>query len=267
MLVLVRSRRDEVTAKARPARSVELATGRVTLAGMSERREQADRDDPVRDEIAAVVGRARDAARAIEHYTQEQVDELVTAVAWAVVRKDHAEALARLAVDEGGFGNYADKVAKINKRVTGVLADMSGIAHRRGGGAAAVSGAGEDRQAGRRGGRADPDHRPGRHPAGQGPVRAEGPQRDHLRPASADPAGHRGGRRVHARGLRAGRRARGPGAVTARAVTAEDAGADAPGRPGGGYRRGRHGTRRVQLRHPRLRGRRRQCGARGGRDR
>src|SRR5215472_15912960 len=88
------------------------------------RAEQAGGD--VRGEIAAVVGRAREAARAIEHYSQEQVDELVTAVAWAVVRKDHAEALARQAVDEGGFGNYADKVAKINKRVIGVLADMSG---------------------------------------------------------------------------------------------------------------------------------------------
>src|SRR4029077_14022589 len=80
----------------------------------------------VREESAAVVRRARAAARAIEHYSQERVDELVTAVAWAVVRKDHAEALARQAVDEGGFGNYADKVAKINKRVIGVLADMSG---------------------------------------------------------------------------------------------------------------------------------------------
>jgi len=82
---------------------------------------------PVAGEVAAVVARARAAARAIESYTQEQVDELVTAVAWAVVRKDHAETLARLAVDEGGFGNYADKVAKIHKRVTGVLADMSGL--------------------------------------------------------------------------------------------------------------------------------------------
>jgi sulfoacetaldehyde dehydrogenase len=81
----------------------------------------------VQDEIGVVMGRARAAAQAIEHYTQQQVDDLVTAVAWAVVRKDHAEALARLAVDEGGFGNYADKVAKINKRVTGVLADMSGL--------------------------------------------------------------------------------------------------------------------------------------------
>jgi sulfoacetaldehyde dehydrogenase len=92
---------------------------------MSERSNQAD--DSVRDEIAAVVERARAAARAIEDYTQEQVDELVTAVAWAVVRKDRAEALARLAVDEGGFGNYADKVTKINKRVVGVLADMTGM--------------------------------------------------------------------------------------------------------------------------------------------
>jgi sulfoacetaldehyde dehydrogenase len=78
-------------------------------------------------EVAQVVARARAAAGAIESYTQEQVDELVTAVAWAVVRKDHAEALARLAVDEGGFGNYTDKVAKISKRVTGVLADMTGL--------------------------------------------------------------------------------------------------------------------------------------------
>lgn len=41
------------------------------------------------------------------------------AVAWNVVRKDHAERLAQLAVDEGGFGNYSDKLVKINKRVTG----------------------------------------------------------------------------------------------------------------------------------------------------
>lgn len=92
---------------------------------MSEGKQQPD--STVRDEVGAVVARARAAARAIEDYSQQQVDELVTAVAWAVVRKDHAETLARLAVDEGGFGNYADKVAKINKRVIGVLADMTGL--------------------------------------------------------------------------------------------------------------------------------------------
>jgi sulfoacetaldehyde dehydrogenase len=87
----------------------------------------SERDEQVRAEVAAVVARARAAARAVENYTQEQVDELVTAVAWAVVRKDRAEALARLAVDEGGFGNYQDKVTKIGKRVIGVLADMTGM--------------------------------------------------------------------------------------------------------------------------------------------
>ncbi|HEX7657927.1 MAG TPA: aldehyde dehydrogenase family protein [Pseudonocardiaceae bacterium] len=78
----------------------------------------------VTDEVAAIVARARAAQQAIEHYSQEQTDELCTAVAWAVARPERAEQLAKLAVDEGGFGNYADKVAKINKRVLGVLADM-----------------------------------------------------------------------------------------------------------------------------------------------
>lgn len=87
----------------------------------------APADTDVAAEIGAVVGRAHAAMREIEHYSQEQVDALVTAVAWQVVRPDHAEALARLAVDEGGFGKYADKVIKINKRVVGVLDDMTGV--------------------------------------------------------------------------------------------------------------------------------------------
>ena len=75
-------------------------------------------------EVSEVIVRARAAQAAIANYTQEQVDELCTAVAWAVARPERAQALAKLAVDEGGFGNYDDKVTKINKRVLGVLADM-----------------------------------------------------------------------------------------------------------------------------------------------
>ncbi len=78
-------------------------------------------------DISETVARARAAQAAIADYTQEQVDELCTAVAWAVARKDRAEALAQLAVDEGAFGNYADKVVKINKRVLGVLSDMRSV--------------------------------------------------------------------------------------------------------------------------------------------
>lgn len=77
--------------------------------------------------VAQTVRRAREAQAAIADYSQEQVDELVTAVAWSVVRKDRAEALAQVAVDEGSFGNYADKVVKINRRVLGVLADLRSL--------------------------------------------------------------------------------------------------------------------------------------------
>ncbi|MDQ3773122.1 MAG: aldehyde dehydrogenase family protein [Pseudomonadota bacterium] len=78
-------------------------------------------------EVRDLIGRARQAQEAIERYTQQQIDALTTAVAWSVVRQDRAEALAKLAVDEGGFGNYADKVTKIRNRLMGTLADIAGV--------------------------------------------------------------------------------------------------------------------------------------------
>ncbi|MGR9053008.1 MAG: aldehyde dehydrogenase family protein [Gammaproteobacteria bacterium] len=78
-------------------------------------------------EIGALIDRARAAQQAIEGYSQAQTDRLTAAVAWSVVRQDRAEALARLAVDEGGFGNYDDKVAKIRNRIMGTLADINTV--------------------------------------------------------------------------------------------------------------------------------------------
>jgi acyl-CoA reductase-like NAD-dependent aldehyde dehydrogenase len=78
-------------------------------------------------DVIEVVARARAAPAAVADYSQEQVDALVTAVAWAVVRKDAAATLARMAADEGGFGNEPDKLTKINRRVMGVLGDLRGV--------------------------------------------------------------------------------------------------------------------------------------------
>lgn len=78
----------------------------------------------VRTEVDALVERARVAQRSIEGYSQGEVDDLVAAVGWSVVQ--HREELARVAVEEGGFGDYASKVTKIRLRVTGVLKDMQG---------------------------------------------------------------------------------------------------------------------------------------------
>lgn len=77
--------------------------------------------------IEDLIRRAKQAQEAIEGYSQEQVDELTTAVAWSVVRQERAEALAKLAVDEGGFGNYSDKVTKIRNRIMGTLADIANV--------------------------------------------------------------------------------------------------------------------------------------------
>ena len=84
----------------------------------------ATKPDPA-IEVAAIVQRARIAQQAINDYTQEQVDALVTAVGWSIV--SNREALAQLAVDEGGFGNYESKVMKIRNRVTGLIKDMQSI--------------------------------------------------------------------------------------------------------------------------------------------
>jgi len=86
-----------------------------------------DKQESAAREVDDVVARARVAQAAIADYTQDQVDALCTAIAWAVARPERADGLAKLAVDEGGFGNYEDKVVKINKRVLGVLADMRDV--------------------------------------------------------------------------------------------------------------------------------------------
>ena len=78
-------------------------------------------------EIGELIKRARIAQRKIEGYSQADTDRLTTAVAWSVTRQNRAEELARLAVDEGGFGNYADKVVKIRNRIMGTLADMARV--------------------------------------------------------------------------------------------------------------------------------------------
>ena len=83
--------------------------------------------EPDADGIAIYVEKARSAQKKIADYSQEQVDELVTAVCWSIVRQDHAEQLAKLAVDEGGFGNYNDKVTKIRNRCMGTLRDMQDV--------------------------------------------------------------------------------------------------------------------------------------------
>ncbi|MGZ8908280.1 MAG: aldehyde dehydrogenase family protein, partial [Methylobacter sp.] len=79
------------------------------------------------NEVSELIERARLAQSQIANYSQIQIDQLTTAIAWAVVHQDRAESLAQMAVDEGRFGNYRDKVTKIRNRIMGTLADINNV--------------------------------------------------------------------------------------------------------------------------------------------
>src|SRR5687768_876382 len=71
---------------------------------------QTDRDLTSIAEARALARTARQAQPLLAELSQEQIDQIVTAMADAVTPQ--AEALARLAVEETGFGVIADKIQK-----------------------------------------------------------------------------------------------------------------------------------------------------------
>ena len=71
---------------------------------------QTDRDLASVAEARALVRRAREAAPVLAEFSQQQVDAIVDAMAAAVTPQ--AEALARLAVEETGYGVVEDKIQK-----------------------------------------------------------------------------------------------------------------------------------------------------------
>jgi sulfoacetaldehyde dehydrogenase len=76
------------------------------------------------EDVAAMMARARAAQQQIEDYTQEQVDELITAMVWAVAREDRSEEIARFAIEETQLGNYEGKYLKIHRKTRATLMDI-----------------------------------------------------------------------------------------------------------------------------------------------
>lgn len=74
-----------------------------------------------------MLARAREAQKIVEYWPQEKVDEMVLAVGYESYKRETAEEVARLAVDETGLGIYEDKVAKHQKKTLGVLRDLRGV--------------------------------------------------------------------------------------------------------------------------------------------
>lgn len=76
--------------------------------------------------VASLVKRARKAQESIEDYTQEQVDRLVTAIVWNIVKDGPAQEISKLAVEESRMGNYEGKYNKLMAKAKGALRDMKG---------------------------------------------------------------------------------------------------------------------------------------------
>lgn len=75
-------------------------------------------------EVAALITRSRVAQAQIENYSQEQVDELITAMVWSVAQQEVSEKIARFTVEETQLGNYEGKFLKINRKTRAALYDI-----------------------------------------------------------------------------------------------------------------------------------------------
>jgi sulfoacetaldehyde dehydrogenase len=82
---------------------------------------------PATQLVQDLVARARIAQRAYEKYDQAAVDEVVTAVGWAIVEPARNQELADFAVADTGLGNAADKFIKNRRKTMGLLRDLRGV--------------------------------------------------------------------------------------------------------------------------------------------
>ncbi|MBD2859824.1 aldehyde dehydrogenase family protein [Spongiibacter sp. KMU-158] len=79
---------------------------------------------PEAAQIAELIERSRKAQAVIENYTQEQIDELITGMVWAVCKPGVAEEIAQFTVDETQLGNYDGKFLKIFRKTRATLVDI-----------------------------------------------------------------------------------------------------------------------------------------------
>lgn len=75
-------------------------------------------------EVAGLIARSRAAQAQIENYTQEQVDQLIRAMVWAVAKEEVAEKIAQHTVEETQLGNYDGKYLKIFRKTRATLMDI-----------------------------------------------------------------------------------------------------------------------------------------------
>jgi sulfoacetaldehyde dehydrogenase len=76
------------------------------------------------EEVAELIARSRVAQAQIANYTQEQVDDLITACVWTCAKEENAKMIAQHTIDETRLGNYDGKYLKIFRKTRCALMDI-----------------------------------------------------------------------------------------------------------------------------------------------
>ncbi len=76
--------------------------------------------------VEHVIQKAHAAQQRYNSFTQAQVDEVVTAAAWAIVNPENNQLLAEMAVADTGLGRVEDKIIKNRRKTMGLLRDLKG---------------------------------------------------------------------------------------------------------------------------------------------
>ncbi len=81
-------------------------------------------DEQILADINNLVSRSRQAMASLKSASQQRVDEIVTAIAWAIYEDGNAAELANMAVADTGLGNAKDKITKNKRKTFGTLRDL-----------------------------------------------------------------------------------------------------------------------------------------------
>ena len=76
---------------------------------------------PITKTIDTLVQKAKIAQLDFEKYNQEQVNEVITAVAWAICNPQNNKLIAELSVDTTNLGKSEDKIIKNRRKTLGKM--------------------------------------------------------------------------------------------------------------------------------------------------
>ncbi len=81
-------------------------------------------DTPLTKAIGMLVQKAKIAQLDFEKYNQEKVNEVITAVAWAICNPQNNKLIAELSVNTTNLGKLEDKIIKNRRKTLGLLRDL-----------------------------------------------------------------------------------------------------------------------------------------------